>query len=228
MTRRGFGQYCGLTRALEVVGERWALLILRDLMVQPRRYTDLLEGLPGIPTNLLATRLRELEESGVIERRIAPASHRGVVYALTPIGRALEPSIRTLGQWGTTLLGDPQPDEIVTPAVVVTAVRAAFDAQAARGLTATWEIHAGELTVHAETVGGKLESGVGPAGNTPDLVMTFRLDGLPSYPALIQAAKCGLVELDGDRKLLDTFLRVFGLTQAAQPGAKPGTPGPNE
>ena len=92
MAKRAYGQYCGLARALEMVGERWAILILRDLMVGPRRYTDLRHGLPRIPTNILAARLRELEDSGLVARRILPRPSGAVVYELTDYGRGLEPA----------------------------------------------------------------------------------------------------------------------------------------
>ena len=215
MTSRDYRQYCGLARALELVGERWALLILRDLSVRPRRYTDLLEGLPGIPTNVLSTRLKELEQSGIVERRVAPAPQRGILYALTSAGQALEPAILTLGRWGATQLDVPRPGEIVTPESVTVNLRAVFNADAAAGLTASWEIHADDIVLHLVVTDGMLESGVGPAPGKPDLVITFQPDGLPSYRALIQAAKCGLVELDGRRELLRTFMDVFSLPQAA-------------
>jgi DNA-binding HxlR family transcriptional regulator len=211
VNRRDYKQYCGLARALELVGERWALLIIRDLSVRPRRYTDLLEGLPGIPTNVLSTRLKELEQSGIIERRVAPAPQRGILYALTPVGQALEPAVLTLGRWGATQLEDPQPGEIVTPESVTMTLRAVFNADAAGDLTASWEIHADDLVLHLVVTGGKLGAGVGPAPGQPDLVITFKPDGLPSYQALIQAVKCGLVELDGRRELLETFMNVFAL-----------------
>ncbi|MFI5613410.1 winged helix-turn-helix transcriptional regulator [Amycolatopsis sp. NPDC051903] len=213
MKRRAFGQYCGLARALELVGERWALLILRDLTVRPRRYTDLLTGLPGIPTNVLSTRLKELEESGIVERRVAPAPQRGIIYALTPVGQELEPAILALGRWGATQLDEPRPGEIVTPESVTLNFRAAFDSDGAAGVTASWEIHAHDLVVHLAVTDGKLESGPGPAPGPADLVITAQLtdDELPSYRAIMQAAKCGLVELKGRRKLLDTFLRLFAV-----------------
>jgi len=215
VSSRDYKQYCGLARALELVGERWALLIIRDLSVHPRRYTDLLEGLPGIPTNVLSTRLKELEQSGIVERRVAPAPQRGILYALTSAGQALEPAILTLGRWGATQLDVPRPGEIVTPESVTVNLRAVFNADAAAGLTASWEIHADDIVLHLVVTDGKLESGVGPAPGKPDLVITFQPDGLPSYRALIQAAKCGLVELDGRRELLRTFMDVFSLPQAA-------------
>ncbi|MGW1210696.1 winged helix-turn-helix transcriptional regulator [Streptomyces sp. NPDC002499] len=215
MKRRAFGQYCGLSRALELVGERWALLIIRDLAVRPQRYSDLLGGLPGIPTNVLSTRLKELEEAGIVERRAVSTPQRGVVYALTPAGRDLEPAVWALGRWGTTQLGEPRPGEIVTASAVVMALRAVFDSDRAAGLTATWEIHAGDLVVHAAVTDGRLEAGSGPPPVRPDLVITFEPDDLPSFVALMQAAKCGLVELDGSRELLDTFIRVFPSAQPA-------------
>jgi DNA-binding HxlR family transcriptional regulator len=213
--RRDFGQYCGLARALELVGERWAMLIIRDLAVRPRRYTDLLDGLPGIPTNVLATRLKELEQAGIIERRVAPAPQRGILYALTSAGHDLEPAMHALGRWGATQLGDPRPGEIVTPESVTTTFRAVFNHGAATGLTASWEIRAPDMVLHAVVTDGNLHSGVGPAPVQPDLVITIPLtDELPSYRALMRAAKCGLVELDGRRKLFDTFLQLFTIPQA--------------
>ncbi|GII56574.1 HxlR family transcriptional regulator [Planotetraspora thailandica] len=209
MKRRDFGQYCGLARALELVGERWTLLIIRDLAIHPRRYTDLLDGLPGIPSNVLATRLKELEQAGIAERRIAPPPNRGVVYALTPLGRELEPVIHELGRWGATQLGEPRPGEIVTPEALTMSLRAAFDPDEAAGLTASWEIHTPDFVVHAVVTEGKLEAGVGPVPAEPELVITFQPDDLPSYLELVQAIKCGLVKISGQPKLLDTFTRVF-------------------
>jgi DNA-binding HxlR family transcriptional regulator len=208
--KREFGQYCGLARALELVGERWALLIVRDLAAGPRRFTDLLGGLPGIPTNVLSTRLKELEAAGIVERQIAPSPQRGVLYALTEAGRGLEPAIITLATWGTDQLGEPRPGEFVPATTVALALRAIFNPAAARKLNASWEIHApGDIVVHAVVSDGILETGDGPAPGKPDLVMTFTPEELPTYRVLIQAAKCGLVKLEGRRKLLDTFLRVF-------------------
>ncbi|MEV6897424.1 helix-turn-helix domain-containing protein [Amycolatopsis sp. NPDC051372] len=209
MKRRDFGQYCGLARALELVGERWGLLIIRDLAIHPRRYTDLLDGLPGIPSNVLATRLKEFEQSGIVERQIAPAPRRGVVYALTPLGHELEPAIHALGRWGTTQLGEPRPGEIVTPESLATSLRAAFDPSGATDVTAAWEIHTPDFAVHAIVTNGKLDAGVGPAPSGADLVITLQPEELPSYLELVQAIKCGLVKISGPRKLLDTFTRVF-------------------
>jgi DNA-binding HxlR family transcriptional regulator len=215
--RRDYGQYCGLARALDLVGERWALLIVRDLTIRPRRYTDLQAGLPGIPTNVLSTRLKELEQAGVVERRVAPAPQRGVVYALTPVGQDLEPVLLALGRWGSSQLGDPQPGDVITPDAAVLNMRANFQPAEATGVSGSWEIHVGDLVLHAVLTDGEFESGIGPAPGEPDLVMTARIgaDDVPSYRAFVKAAKSGKVDLVGRRELLDTFLRVFTVPKAA-------------
>src|SRR5205823_2044256 len=101
---RQYGQYCGLARALDLVGERWALLVIRDLLVGPRRFSDLRQGLPRIPTNVLADRLKELEEAGVVRRRALPRPAASVVYELTEYGWELEDSVLRLGLWGAKSL----------------------------------------------------------------------------------------------------------------------------
>lgn len=110
MSTRSYGQYCGLARALDVVGNRWSLLIVRELLVGPARYGQLQAGLPGIATNLLAERLRELEATGVIERRL-DADRNGVTYALTPWGRELRGAVAELVNWSKPLMtSGPQGD----------------------------------------------------------------------------------------------------------------------
>jgi DNA-binding HxlR family transcriptional regulator len=102
---RAYHQYCSIAKALDVVGERWTLLIVRELLTRgPCRYTDLRNGLPGIATNLLATRLQELAAAGLIQREQAPPPIATTLYTLTPRGRALEPVIDELGRWGMPLM----------------------------------------------------------------------------------------------------------------------------
>lgn len=224
MRRRDYAQYCGIARALELVGERWALLIVRDLTVRPRRYTDLQEGLRGIPTNVLSTRLKELEQAGVVERQVAPAPGRGVVYALTEAGQALEPVLIALGRWGSARLGEPRPGYVTSPDGAVLNLRGAFQAAEAAGLTASWELRLGEAVVHARLVGGELTSGVGPVPGGADLVMTPRFEEgePPAYRTFVTAAREGRVDLDGPRELFETFLRVFTYPPAA--GQAPPSP----
>lgn len=134
MAARDYGQFDGITRALEIVGERWALLILRDLFVGPRRYGELAAGLPRIPSNILAARLKELQAAGVIRR--APRS-RIIIYELTPYGRELEPIVLGLGAWGFKALGEPRDEQVITPDAMTMDLRAAFRASVAQTLPPT-------------------------------------------------------------------------------------------
>ena len=101
MKTKSYNQYCGLAYALDRVGERWTLLIIRELSAGPRRFTDLLEGLPGISTNLLSERLKELDQQGMLRRRTLPPPAASSVYELTPLGQSLEKSLLELGRWGS-------------------------------------------------------------------------------------------------------------------------------
>lgn len=212
MTKRRYGQYCGFARALEVVGERWALLIVRDLLGGPLRFTDLLNGLPGIPTNILTARLKELEDARVIERHAVPrASGAGVAYRLTERGAALGPSIDALGRWGAQTLGDPREGETITQGALMAALRATFQPKAAKGLSVSFEMHVAGFIVHAVVTRGVLRVSPGPMPEA-DLVV----DPGIYFKALLardiahtDALKRKLVRIQGDRKLLSTFVELF-------------------
>ena len=209
---RSFGQYCGLARALEAVGERWALLIVRDLLVGPRRFTDLRNGLPRIPTNVLATRLKELEEAGVVQRRLLPRPTSAVVYELTEYGRDLEPAITALGRWGARSLSEPQPDDVLTVDALTMALRSTFTPSAHRGhgrvryqllvgpirLTAT--VHRGVLSI-AEGVEPEADITI-ETGPQIKAVMAGEL-------APADAIDRGVVRVAGDPALLELFARTF-------------------
>jgi DNA-binding HxlR family transcriptional regulator len=134
MAARDYGQYGGVSRAVELVGERWSLLIIRDLLVGPRRYGELAGGLQRIPSNILATRLKELQAAGVIRR--APHS-RVIVYELTPYGRELEPVVLALGAWGFKALDDARDEQVITPDSMTIDLRSAFRSNVAASLPAT-------------------------------------------------------------------------------------------
>ncbi|AZH80037.1 transcriptional regulator [Microbacterium sp. Y-01] len=152
MAARSYGQYCGVTTAVELIGERWALLIVRDLLVGPRRYTDLKQGLPRIPTNILSTRLKELQEGGVVRR--VPLLNCGLVYELTPYGRSFEPIMLALGRWGFQAMGDPEEGDVVTPDSLTMALRTAFQPDAAED--AEYELHVGDVALRASVREGEL------------------------------------------------------------------------
>lgn len=152
MAARSYGQYCGVTTAARLIGERWALLIVRDLLVGPRRYTDLKQGLPRIPTNILSTRLKELQENGVVRR--VPLMNCGLVYELTDYGRALEPILLALGRWGFQAMGDPEPGDVVTADSLTMALRTSFQADRAHELDV--ELHVGDVALRAVVRAGVL------------------------------------------------------------------------
>lgn len=196
--------------------ERWALLIVRDLLVRPRRFTDLREGLPGIPTNVLSARLKELEDAAVVERRLLPPPKRAVVYALTANGRTLNDAVLGLARWGATRLGDPRPGEVVTADSLVMALRATFHPDAAADVTATWEIHVGDTVLHAVVDHGQLHADVGASPHPPDLIIAGTKTEPPPLKALMNremtpkgAIADRAVRLTGKTRLLSTFTDIF-------------------
>jgi DNA-binding HxlR family transcriptional regulator len=122
---RDYGQFCGLARAAEVLGQRWTILIVRDLLVGPRRYSDLLAGLPGIPTNVLASRLKELEEDDLVVREARTGSDRSVVYRATARAEELQAALDALGRWGAAGMQEPREGEVVADASLVGSLRVA-------------------------------------------------------------------------------------------------------
>jgi DNA-binding HxlR family transcriptional regulator len=213
MTARSYGQYCGLARAAELIGERWAPLVLRDLLLGPKRFSDLRQGLPRIPSNILSARLKELEQAGVVERRLLAPPSRSVVYALTPYGRELEPVLHALGGWGLKALGEPRPGDMMNQDSLALALRGSFQPSAARRLRCRVEVRVDRTVVHAEIDDGTLAVGFGPATD-PDLVietdLSIRL--LLSGELAAQAArKSGKVRLRGRRALFERFVRAFRL-----------------
>lgn len=213
MRSREYGQFCGLARAAEVLGQRWTLLILRDLLVGPRRYSDLAAGLPGIPSNLLATRLKELENDGLVTREARRGPDRSIVYTLTARGAELRPALDALGRWGAAGMREPREGEIVTDAALVSALRVAAQSGTppAQERSLAFTVRVGDATAHATVSrhGVDLAPGEHPE---PDLVIT----GGPRFRDLLAgtldprtALDHGAVELTGDPGLLRTFTRTF-------------------
>jgi DNA-binding HxlR family transcriptional regulator/putative sterol carrier protein len=216
---RSYGQFCGLARALELVGERWALLIVRDLLVGPRRFTDLRQGLPRIPTNVLSERLKELEHAGVVRRRVLPRPAASVVYELTDYGSQLDDAVMRLGLWGAQSLGEPGPDEIITPDSITMALRSTFRPEAARGLNVRYELRLGKIVLHARVANGRLTVAEGPLADA-DLV----IEAGPGIKAVLagevspsQAIDSGILRVTGDPTLLERFAELFQIPP--RPGA---------
>jgi DNA-binding HxlR family transcriptional regulator len=193
------------------ISHRPGLLIIRDLLVGPRRYTDLKQGLPRIPTNILSARLKELEAAGVVERRLLPRPEGSVVYALTDYGRELETIVLAMGRWGAQRLDEPRDGEIVTTDSLVMALRSTFHPAAARGLRLTYELRVGDIVIGARVRNGKvvLQAGAFPDPNlvieTGLAVKAIMADEMTPGEALAR----GLARVIGDPTLLDTFVDLF-------------------
>jgi DNA-binding HxlR family transcriptional regulator/putative sterol carrier protein len=137
--KRSYGQYCTVARALDVVGERWTLLLVRELSTGPKRFKDLLEGLPGIGTNLLTNRLKRLEADGIVRRATLPPPAGSNVYELTGLGRSLEPVIVAFSRWGARLLDTPREDDDLRAGWAAVAMRSTFKPSAMGGHPCTYE-----------------------------------------------------------------------------------------
>ncbi|MFT4220591.1 MAG: winged helix-turn-helix transcriptional regulator [Microbacterium sp.] len=226
MRNREYGQFCGLARAAEVVGQRWTLLILRDLLVGPRRYSDLAAGLPGIPSNLLSTRLKELEQDGLVVREARSGADRSIVYALTDRGAALQPALDALSRWGAAEMREPREGEVVTEASLVSALRVAAGGGTPTRRRLAFTVRAGQVAAHAVTGDGVVTVGAGEHPDA-DLVIT----GGPGFRDLLAGAldpaaaiADGVVDLEGDPVLLEDFVTMFHVPyspSAAAPAAVP-------
>ena len=211
MAERTYGQFCGFARALEMIGERWALLIVRDLLIEPRRFTDFHRSLAGIPTNVLTTRLKELEGSGIVRRVVLPRAAGSIVYELTDAGRELQPVVDSIGLWGARRMDPPRAGEILTASSFATALRSTFQAEASRGLRANFEVRLGDVIAYARVDDGTVTVGTGPMGD-PDLT----IETGPGIRAILtgevtpkEALKRGMARVSGDEKLFDRFGELF-------------------
>lgn len=208
---RTYGQYCGLARAVEILGERWGLLVVRDLLVAPKRFTDLQRGLPGIPSNVLTARLKELEHWGVVHRRVLPRPEGSVVYELTEYGRELEEAVVLFGRWGAKSLGVPRPDEVITTDSMVMALRSTFRPASADGLRASYELRLGEVIVHARVHDATVDVGAGELAGAD-----LSIEAGPAIRALMageiaphDAIATGAVRIKGKPQLLARFAEIF-------------------
>jgi DNA-binding HxlR family transcriptional regulator len=211
-----YEQYCPMAHALDLVGDRWALLVIRELMHGPKRYTDLVEHLPGIGTNILAARLRDLEGHGVVARRTLPPPAASKVYELTDYGRELDEILMALGRWGARSMGPPEADDIYTSDSLVMAMRASY--QGSDGAQApvdpvSYELRISGIVLSVTVQDGQLGITAGPQPN-PDLVIETT-HGLASLllgrVSPSEAVENGSVQLTGDTELLTEFASTFRL-----------------
>lgn len=203
---RSYRQFCGVARALDLVGERWALLVVRELALGPKRFTDLLEGLPGVSTSVLAARLRELEGGDVIRRRFLPPPAASTAYELTEYGLGLVPVMLALGRWGARSLGTRTDDQAFRSDWLVLALKAYFHAEAARGVNAVYEVRLGEGAFALRVRNRTVEVDPGPAGQ-PTLVL--EADDAALVALLLGTSVDGVRVVDGDSTELERFVELF-------------------
>lgn len=210
---RSYQQYCAVAKALDVVGDRWVLLIVRELMTSgPSRYTDLMNGLPGIATNLLADRLREMEKAGLVRAWAAPPPVATTLFELTERGQALRGLLEELGRWGAPLMGVPQPGNVFRSHWLVFPLDAYLEDKSPKELPITIEVQTGDEPMLIETVDGKVRTRRGTAEH-PDAVLTGRpgliLGLLSGRFGLPEARKRGL-EFKGSQKALQRVVGSWG------------------
>lgn len=216
-TKRSYDDGCGMAHALDLVGERWALLVVRELLLGPKRFTDLRAGLPGVSPNVLSQRLRELEDFGVVTRRKLAPPAGSWVYELSDWGQELEPVVKQLGRWGARSPLKPSDLPLGVDSLILS-MRTMFDAEAARDLSATLNLRLGEDHFHARVADGTIDADRGLATD-PDTVVEAPAQllagiiygGLPADDAV----KTGELRITGDRAVFDRFIQLFPLPALA-------------
>jgi DNA-binding HxlR family transcriptional regulator len=224
MAQPSYQQFCAVARGLDAVGERWTLLIVRELLLGPQRYTDLLEGLAGASPNVLAERLKKLEELEIVVRRKLPPPAASVVYELTPFGRGLEPVLAELLRWGLNFLTERRAGEAVRLDHVLLAMRSVADPAATVGVHESYEFHVEEHTFHVVAADGSV--GVEP-GPVPNPAATFTTDlgtlaaiGAGRLPAE-QALSEGRLALEGNPHAALRASHILAGHTRPGPGAAP-------
>lgn len=209
---RSYNQYCPLARALDVIGERWTLLIVRELLSGPKRFKDLQDALVGIGTNLLSTRLKNAESNDLITKTKLPPPAVATVYELTERGRKLEETLLALVRWGIPLFASAKkPKEYFMPHWLLQGMLSTFNPSAAGRVSETYEFHVDAEVFHIRVRGGQANGDMGK-GYDPDLIWVSDSESFMSLAFHLltpqQAIKKGLVQ-SGDRKTLERVLQIF-------------------
>jgi DNA-binding HxlR family transcriptional regulator len=215
MSSRSYNQYCGLAYALDIVGERWTLLIIRELIPGPRRFTDLLDGLPGISTNLLSERLKNLEQKGLLGRRVLPPPAGSTVYELTSLGQTLENTLIELGRWGSQFVpASAEEAALLNVGSYALTLKTFFRPKQAQGIDETYELRIDNEVLQVQIKAGELSVQQGEALHADAVFYT----DMPSYLRLLtgqikadEAISRGLVQVEGDPTALGRFLNLCGV-----------------
>ncbi|MDX5562707.1 winged helix-turn-helix transcriptional regulator [Streptomyces sp. ID05-04B] len=175
-TARTYGQMCPLARSMDVLGERWTFLIVRELLLGPKRFKDLGDSLPALGPNRLTARLRGLEDAGVVRRTTLPPPAGVAVYELTERGEGLREPLGALGRWGLGLPPSPDIDTKTTRVdLIALSVSSVIAPDRLVGLKEIYEMHVGKETFHVEIADGRMRTRSGPAPVRPDLEITCRV-----------------------------------------------------
>jgi DNA-binding HxlR family transcriptional regulator/putative sterol carrier protein len=208
----GYQQYCALARALDVAGDRWTLLIVRELMPGPRRFTDLIDGLPGISRNLLTERLRALERDGVVVRRDLPPPAARQVYELTDDGGDLATAMAPLIAWGAKRIGDRRPGETFRARSAAVGMASLADSEAARGVHETYQYLVGDAAFHFTVEDGSVQVHDGHA-HDPAVVLTTDEETWANLAVgdvrASAALASGALTISGDRQAAERLRRIF-------------------
>ena len=210
-TMRTYGDGCGIAHALDLVGERWALLVVRELLLGPKRFTDLRDGLPNASPNVLAQRLRDLEQGAIVRRRKLAPPAGSWIYELTDWGRELKPMLISLGTWAIRSPSFPRDAPVGTDSVIL-ALNTFFDADAAGDLDARYELRLGEHAFDVRVADGAIEVARGAADDSDAVIET----DTSTFSALIwddreldDALRAGDLRIDGDRGAVTRLVKLF-------------------
>ncbi len=219
MTNRSYNQLCGLAYALDVVGDRWTILIIRELFVGPRRFKDLMDWLPGISSNLLTQRLKHLEQQGLLVRRVLPPPAGSTVYELTELGQSLKEALLALGKWGSQFVPESMDgDHLLRLGSYALTPQTFFRPEQAQGVDETYALHVGEEVQTVRIADGEIDV---QQGEPQKAAMALYAE-MPVYLGLFTgqieldtALAEGLVRVEGEVEALRRFLEICGMVSPA-------------
>lgn len=215
MARRSYDQFCGLAGVLDLVGERWTLLVVRELMTGPKRYTDLADALPGIGTSLLASRLKRLEDAGICVRTHLPPPAASTVYALTEIGEELGHALVPLIRWGLrhAVSEEPGADALVRPHWALLAFTHLVDPAALEGIAATYRFVIAGRAAYLQLRDGRASVLLSEGDRAPDATITLDAATVAAVGSgratAVEAVLDGRIVVEGDATAIDQLVRVF-------------------
>jgi DNA-binding HxlR family transcriptional regulator len=213
MARRSYNQFCATARTLDLIGERWTLLLVRELLSGPKRFGDIHRSLPGLGTALLSARLQHLQEEGLVRSVTLPAPARSPAYELTEAGSELRPVVLAMARWGMRwVIDEPGDAEAFEPGWAVLGLEAIFDSAAAKGMRFVYEFRIGGEVLHARIEDGEIDARYGPA-ERPDAVISASAEQFAQLAAgqlnLADAMATGQVEVSGGERALASMKRIF-------------------